>query len=85
MSDHGRAPPASLANYPGELEAALSPRELVIVQLIAEGHSNRKISEILGLSVKTIEGHRSSAMGKLKVKSTAALVRYALRNRLVEP
>jgi len=57
----------------------------VIVQLIVEGHSNRKISEIFGLSVKTIEGRRSSAMGKLKVKSTAALVRYALRNRLVEP
>jgi DNA-binding CsgD family transcriptional regulator len=69
----------------GEPEAALSPRERVILQLIAEGHSNRKISEIFGLSVKTIEGHRSSAMGKLKVKSTAALVRYAVRNRLVEP
>jgi DNA-binding NarL/FixJ family response regulator len=63
----------------------LSPRERVVVQLIAEGHSNRKISEILGLSVKTIESHRATAMRKLNLTSTAAIVRYAIRNKLVEP
>jgi DNA-binding CsgD family transcriptional regulator len=57
----------------------------VIVQLIAEGHSNREMSEILNLSVKTIETHRAAAMRKLNLRSTAALVRYAVRNRLVEP
>jgi len=63
----------------------LSPRERVIVQLIAEGHSNRDMSEALGLSLKTIESHRASLMRKLKLKSTAAIVRYAIRNRFVEP
>jgi DNA-binding NarL/FixJ family response regulator len=63
----------------------LSPRERVIVQLIAEGHSNRDMSEALGLSLKTIESHRASLMRKLHLKSTAAIVRYAIRNRFVEP
>jgi DNA-binding NarL/FixJ family response regulator len=63
----------------------LSPRERVIVQLIAEGNSNRDMSEALGLSVKTIESHRASLMRKLKLKTTAAIVRYAIRNRLVDP
>jgi DNA-binding NarL/FixJ family response regulator len=63
----------------------LSPRERVIVQLIAEGHSNRDMSEALGLSLKTIESNRASLMRKLKLKSTAAIVRYAIRNRLAEP
>ena len=66
-------------------ETSLSPRERVIVQLIAEGHSNKQMSEILGLSIKTIETHRASAMRKLNVTSTAAVVRYAIRNKLVEP
>src|SRR5215471_2718186 len=69
----------------GKLGAALSPRERVIVQLIAEGHSNREMTEILNLSVKTIETHRAAAMRKLNVTSTAAIVRYAIRNKLVEP
>ena len=66
-------------------DTSLSPRERVIVQLIAEGHSNKQMSEILGLSIKTIETHRASAMRKLNVTSTAAVVRYAIRNKLVEP
>jgi DNA-binding CsgD family transcriptional regulator len=57
----------------------------VIVQLIAQGHSNKEMSEILSLSLKTIEDHRAAAMRKLNSRSTAALVRYAVRNRLVEP
>jgi DNA-binding NarL/FixJ family response regulator len=64
---------------------ALSPRERIVVQLIAEGHSNKEMSGILNLSVKTIETHRAAAMRKLNVTSVAALVRYAIRNRLVEP
>jgi DNA-binding NarL/FixJ family response regulator len=63
---------------------ALSPRERLIVQLIAEGHGNKEIAEILNLSPKTIETHRASAMRKLDIKSTAALVRYAIRNELIE-
>jgi DNA-binding NarL/FixJ family response regulator len=63
----------------------LSARERVVIQLIAEGNSNKNISGILNLSVKTIETHRAAAMRKLQLTSTAALVRYAIRNKLVEP
>jgi DNA-binding NarL/FixJ family response regulator len=63
----------------------LSPRERTVVQLIAEGHGNKEIASILNLSIKTIETHRATAMRKLAVTSTAALVRYAVRNKLVEP
>jgi DNA-binding NarL/FixJ family response regulator len=66
-------------------EGLLSPRERLIVQLIAEGHGNKEMAAILNLSVKTIESHRATAMRKLKVTSTAAVVRYAIRNKLVEP
>jgi DNA-binding NarL/FixJ family response regulator len=66
-------------------DVLLSPRERGVVQLIAEGHSNREMSEILNLSIKTIETHRASAMRKLNLTSTAAIVRYAIRNRMVEP
>jgi two-component system, NarL family, response regulator NreC len=55
------------------------------VQLIAESHSNREIAEILNLSLKTIESDGAEAMRKLNVKSVDALVRYAIRNHLVEP
>jgi DNA-binding NarL/FixJ family response regulator len=64
---------------------ALSPRERIIVQLIAEGHSNKEMAAVLNLSVKTVESHRATAMRKLNVTSTAGIVRYAIRNRLVEP
>ena len=66
-------------------DALLSRRERGVVQLIAEGHSNREMSEILNLSIKTIETHRASAMRKLNLTSTAAIVRYAIRNKMVEP
>jgi DNA-binding CsgD family transcriptional regulator len=53
--------------------------------LIAEGHSNKAMSRVLNLSVKTIETHRASVMQKIAAKSTASLVRYAVKNLLVEP
>lgn len=66
-------------------EGVLTSRERGIVQLIAEGHSNKTIASVLNISIKTVETHRSNVMHKLKFDSTAALVRYAIRNRLVEP
>jgi DNA-binding NarL/FixJ family response regulator len=63
---------------------ALTYRERSIVQLIAEGHSNKQIATVLNISVKTVESHRAAAMRKLDLTSTAALVRYAVRNKLVE-
>ena len=62
----------------------LTPREREIVQLIAEGHSNKQIASILILSLKTVETHRAAVMRKLKLSSAAELVRYAVRNKFVE-
>ncbi|MET4330780.1 DNA-binding NarL/FixJ family response regulator [Bradyrhizobium sp. i1.15.2] len=62
----------------------LTPREQLVVKLVAEGYSNKGIGAILNLSVKTTEAHRAAAMRKLEVNSTAGLVRYAVRSHLVE-
>jgi len=62
----------------------LTTREREIVQLIAEGNSNKKIAMLLDISVKTVETHRSAAMRKLTIRSTAELVRYAVRNKLIQ-
>lgn len=63
----------------------LTSREREVVQLIAEGMSNKQISRHLNLSVKTVETHRAAAMRKIGVSSTASLVRYAVRNYIVVP
>jgi DNA-binding NarL/FixJ family response regulator len=68
----------------GQGHAKLSPRERLVVKLVAEGYSNKGISSILNSSVKTTETHRASAMGKLGVNSIAGLVRYAIRANLIE-
>jgi DNA-binding NarL/FixJ family response regulator len=65
-------------------DSILTPREKSVVQLIAEGQTNRKIAEILSINLKTVETHRASALRKLNLDTTAALVRYAIRNKLVE-
>ena len=62
----------------------LSSREREIVQLLAEGRSNKEIARDLALSVKTVETHRSSVMRKLGISSLVELVRWAVRNRIVE-
>jgi DNA-binding NarL/FixJ family response regulator len=74
-----------VASHQSKQDTTLSPRERVVVQLIAEGNSNKRISSLLNLSIKTIETHRATAMRKLNVSSTAGLVRYAIRNNLIEP
>lgn len=57
----------------------LSLREKEILKLIAEGHSNKEISENLFISVRTVENHRASILDKLKLKHTADLVKYAIQ------
>lgn len=61
----------------------LTPREREVLQLLAEGKSNKEIAEILGISVKTAETHRANIMLKLNVHSIADLVRYAVRNNII--
>ncbi len=63
----------------------LTAREREIVQLIAEGKLNKQIAHILEISVKTVETHRAATMHKLKIRTTAELVLYAVRNNIVEP
>ena len=62
----------------------LSARERSVLQLIAVGHSNKKTASILNLSVKTIETHRTAVHRKLNINSTAGLVRYAVRNKMID-
>jgi DNA-binding NarL/FixJ family response regulator len=63
---------------------ALSPRERHIVQLLAEGNNNKEVARTLRLSVKTVETHRSNIMRKMEFGSLADLVRYAIRNKIVD-
>jgi DNA-binding NarL/FixJ family response regulator len=65
-------------------ETVLSPRERQVITLLADGKNCREAAEILGIGTKTAETHRASAMRKLGVTTSAALVRYAIRNKLVQ-
>jgi DNA-binding NarL/FixJ family response regulator len=73
----------------GGAEAApvrqVTSREREVIQLLAEGKSNKQIATALELSVKTVETHRAAIMRKLKLSSLAELVRYAIRNNIVQP
>jgi DNA-binding NarL/FixJ family response regulator len=63
----------------------LTPREREIVQLLCEGKSNKEVAGALGISVKTAETHRAAIMRKLELPSLPDLVRYAIRNQIIEP
>ncbi len=62
----------------------LTPREREVVQLLAEGKSSKEVAVVLNLSVKTAETHRTNVMRKLDLHSVADLVRYAVRNHIVQ-
>ena len=63
----------------------LAPRERQVLQLVAEGKTSKEIAVLLGLSVKTAESYRTRIMEKLDIHHTAGLVRYAIRQGLVQP
>ena len=70
----------------GEIASSLScltPREREVLQLLAEGKSNKEVSAILSVGVKTVETHRANIMYKLKLRSVSDLVHYAIRNHVV--
>lgn len=75
-----RSPEGAAASDPGQ---ALSPREREIVQLLAEGKSNKEVARALGITVKTAETHRSNIMRKMEFASLSDLIRYAIRNNIV--
>jgi DNA-binding NarL/FixJ family response regulator len=68
-----------------ESASKLTPREREIVQLLAEGKSNKEVASALNISVKTAETHRTNIMRKLDLHSVSELVRYAVRNKMIEP
>jgi DNA-binding NarL/FixJ family response regulator len=63
----------------------LTAREVEIVQLLAEGKANKEVAAVLGVSTRTIESHRNHIMHKMNFTSFSELVRFAIRNDLVEP
>src|SRR5579863_498562 len=63
----------------------LTSREREIVQLLSEGKSSKEVASSLGISVKTAETHRANIMRKLEIHSVSELVRYAVRNQIIEP
>lgn len=63
----------------------LTERQLEILLLVARGHSNREIADLLGLSPKTIDVHRTNMMARLGVHSLAQLIGFALREGLIDP
>lgn len=69
----------------GGMLSLLTPREREIVQMIAEGQRTREIAVRLLISEKTVETHRSAIMRKLQLENVADVVRYAVRNYLVQP
>ena len=73
----------STKKAPEGLSTVLTPRELEVLKLVAEGHTNRAIAQRLFISVKTVEKHRASLMAKLDLHTPQALTAYALEKGLV--
>ena len=69
---------------PADTSNGLTPREREILQLIAEGYTNKEIAEILSLSVKTIQSHRSNLMSKLDLHDRGELIKYAIQKKIID-
>ncbi len=76
----------SLAEHGAETEDpwdGLTPRQREVLQLVAEGESNKRIASILGVSIKTVEHHKHNIRQKLRLETTADLTRYAIKRGLI--
>jgi DNA-binding NarL/FixJ family response regulator len=67
-----------------DYKGRLTPREREIVQLLAEGKSSKEVAVALNISIKTAETHRTNIMRKLEIHSVSELVRYAVKNQIIE-
>jgi DNA-binding NarL/FixJ family response regulator len=76
---------AAAGGLPQSLSDRLTSREREIVQLLSEGKSSKEVASDLSISVKTAETHRANIMRKLEIHSVTELVRYAVRNQIIEP
>jgi DNA-binding NarL/FixJ family response regulator len=72
-----------LASRPEDEVVPLTEREREVLQLIAEGRTNREIADMLTVSIKTVQAHRAHIMEKLNVHDKTDLVKYAIRMRLI--
>lgn len=71
-------------DQPEDEPETLTPREREVLQLIAEGHTSREIAQMLNLSVKTVQSHRTSLMQKLDLHDRGELIRYAIQKKIIE-
>jgi len=69
---------------PVETKNGLTPREREVLQLIAEGYTNKEIAEILCIAIKTVQAHRANLMEKLDLHSKGDLIKYAIRKKIIE-
>ena len=69
----------------GESRSRITTREREIIQLLAEGKSNKEVASALDISTRTVETHRAHIMSKLGSASFSDVVRYAIRNNIVQP
>jgi DNA-binding NarL/FixJ family response regulator len=83
MLDNYVAHHAAREIAPGDL-SLLTAREREVLQLLAEGRTNKAVSALLGISAKTVETHRAAIMKKLGLASVGELVRYALKSKVIE-
>ena len=90
LANHSSLPQAShiqLSNRKGQKPAheleLLTPREMEVLKLVAEGHTNQEIANLLVLSIKTVQAHRANVMEKLELHDITHLVRFAIRHGLI--
>jgi two-component system, NarL family, response regulator NreC len=83
--DVSRSVIETLAADPAPQQEPLSVRERQVLQLVAEGMSTKGIADLLSISVKTAESHRTRIMQKLEIHDTAGLVLYAIRKGIIQP
>jgi DNA-binding NarL/FixJ family response regulator len=74
----------SLLSKDRPADSPLSPREREVLQLIAEGKTTKEVASVLFISFKTVESHRQRIMSKLDLHEVASLVRYAIRNGMIQ-
>ncbi|HNF97081.1 MAG TPA: response regulator transcription factor, partial [Pseudomonadota bacterium] len=79
------SPAASLPDAPEDDLERLTPREREVLQLVAEGQTNRQIASRLGLSPKTVDSHRTNLMRKLGLHDAQGVTRFAVRRGLISP
>jgi DNA-binding NarL/FixJ family response regulator len=84
LNHHNQKAGADDERPPKADAAHLSPREMEVLQLIAEGNANKQTACLLGISIKTVEKHRQKIMQKLNIHDTASLTRYAISTGIVE-